>query len=234
MAVPGPVQALRPASRPGRRSHRTHDCLGPTAGLNTGAAQQGMDSSPPGAIDPDGVADVVVSTWNGCMTSPTDIQTWAAIRLGLPSGGDVSVVLKDFSTLCGVAVGRFGVPTKQPPPEVPSPLTAAIDAPETVRAAQDFVYTVTLTNTTDSDFSLDPCPVYEESLTTFDGPDIVTTVKAYRLNCATMSTIAAHASVTFEMLLAVPANQPVGIGKFGWDIVGGAGLWAGATTTVTA
>jgi hypothetical protein len=49
---------------------------------------------------------------------------------------------------------------------------------------------------------LDPCPVYDE------GFKQLQTFAQYRLNCGTVTSIAAGATVTYEMLIDIPASLP--------------------------
>jgi hypothetical protein len=196
------------------------------------------DPGLPGAISPGESAAVNIDGSGACEQAQNGHadQSWKSLELGLPSGGSVRVAV-EFSSVCGVGVSRFGVPTRQQPVEptpTPSPLIAKLTAPATTHPGDSITYTVTLTNQTATPYRFESCPVYEEYLTTFTGPndDAFPTVYDYRLNCAVGSSLAAGASITFQMILRVPANQPPGDAKFGWNIVGGAGPFSNAPMTV--
>jgi hypothetical protein len=54
-------------------------------------------------------------------------------------------------------------------------------------------------------------------------------VKDYYLNCDTVHKIGAHASVTYQIRLQLPAGLPAGVpAKFVWLLQGGAGPYASA------
>ena len=62
----------------------------------------------------------------------------------------------------------------------------------------------------------------------------VATVLHYYLNCDATTVIPAGRSLTFEMRLALPASQPGGTAKFGWDVQGGGCPCANAVLDVKA
>jgi hypothetical protein len=163
-------------------------------------------------------------------------RVYPMLRVVLPGGGHVDTAAHDFDTACGVSVSQFGVPADAEPAVDPplSPLTAQISAPPTVVAGQILIYAVTLTNPRRTDVSLGPCPAYEEFVGSGSNNTWVGTVLHYYLNCDASSTIPAGTSVTYAMRLTLPANQPEGMAKFGWDIEGGSGPLANAPLTVTA
>jgi hypothetical protein len=163
-------------------------------------------------------------------------RVYPMLRIGLPGGGGVDAPAHGFDTVCGVSVSQFGVPADGEPVVDPplSPLTAQISAPTTAAAGQILMYSVTMTNPQSTDVSLSPCPAYDEFVGTGSNNTWVATVLHYYLNCDASPTIPAGASLTYAMRLSLPANQPVGMAKFGWDVQGGGGPWAGAELTVTA
>jgi len=179
------------------------------------------DPGPPSNIAPSDTAVVFIGWCLGNQMQPPP-QPYRQLRIGLPSGGAVDIAASGFGVGCE-SVTDFGVPAMQqpPPPDPPaSPLIARVDAPSTMRAGETLDYTVTLTNPTDTAYSLQPCPAYTE----FVGSGTqtwVATVGDYYLNCDTVRAIAAHSSVTYEMRLAVPLDQPpTSSPKFGWNIQG--------------
>ena len=100
-------------------------------------------------------------------------------------------------------------------------------------AGQVLAYTVTLTNPSGSDVPLNPCPAYDEFVGSGSTTVWVATIRHYYLNCDATSSIPAGGSLTFEMRLTLPADQPGGMAKFGWDLQGGGGPWAIALLEVT-
>ena len=97
-------------------------------------------------------------------------------------------------------------------------------------------YVVTITNATEADYSLVPCPAHEQFVGSGTGTTpgttwIATVVDGY-LTCDTVHAIPTHGAMSYEMRMAVPENQPAGVAKFGWDLVGGRGPWANAPLRV--
>jgi hypothetical protein len=158
-------------------------------------------------------------------------RIYPMLRIGLPGGGDVNTAAHDFDAVCGVSVSQFGVPADAKRAVDPplSPLTAQIGAPPTVVAGQILMYTVTLTNPRSTDVSLGPCPAYDEFVGSGSNNTWIATVRH-----DASPTIPAGASVTYAMRLSLPANQPEGVAKFGWDVQGGGGPWANAPMMVAA
>jgi hypothetical protein len=180
------------------------------------------DPGPASNIAPGATAVVFVS-WSDPDQTTLPTPLYRQLRIGLPGGGGVDVPDDGLITSAGVWITAFGVPALQqpPPPDPPaSPLVASIDTPATVRPGETLDYAVTLTNPTDAAYSLEPCPAYTE----FVGSGTqtwVATVDNYYLNCDTVHEIAARTSVTYEMRLAVPNDQPLSSSpKFGWNLQG--------------
>jgi Protein of unknown function (DUF4232) len=189
------------------------------------------DPGPPSNIAPGQVAALNISGVTACSVG----LGYPKFRLGLPGGGSVEIPTKGFPVGCGVWLSEFGVPADAPAAtDAPlSPLTAAINAPATVRAGTTLVFKVTLGDPTGTDYILNPCPRYVEFVGS-GSTAWVATVDNYELNCDTTPTIPARGSVTFEMLLALPSDQPAGSAKFGWDLQGDGGPFAGAQLEVLA
>ena len=194
------------------------------------------DPGPIANIAPGGIAALNVSGGDSCdATLAGKTRIYPTLRIGLPSGDTVDVPSHGFDTACGVWASLFGVPADVVPPvDVPlSPISATIEAPATATPGQDLVYTVTLSNPTTASVSLEPCPVYDEFVGSGE-QTWVATILHYHLNCDTTTAIPAGGSVIFEMHLALPADQPVGMAKFGWDVQGGACPCAAAQLEVKA
>jgi Protein of unknown function (DUF4232) len=183
------------------------------------------DPGPPSNIGPGQVAALNISGVSGCSVG----TFYPTFHLGLPGGGTVEFPTKNFPVGCGVWVSQFGVPADAvPATDTPlSELTAQITAPPTAKAGTTLTYSVTLSNTTGAAYSLSPCPAYTEFVGT-GSTTWVATVLNYELNCDATPAIPARGSVTFQMRLALPAEQPAGSGKFGWDLQGDSGPWANA------
>jgi len=95
-------------------------------------------------------------------------------------------------------------------------VTVTISAPATVRRGSTLAYTVTITNRSERDYRLDPCPDFNE---------IVGTQKAtfaqYQLNCGPVGTIAAGSTATFAMRTDIAATMATGITKITWTLLDG-------------
>jgi hypothetical protein len=100
-------------------------------------------------------------------------------------------------------------------PSSDSGLSASNTIPSTVSAGGTVEYTVTLTNSTDFEVQLDPCPSYSQFLADLGtSPRSVTTTGT--LDCSEGATVPAHGQLTFK--LSVQAPQQPGTAKFGWQI----------------
>lgn len=189
------------------------------------------DPGPPSNFGPGQVAALNISGVSGCSAR----TFYPTFDLGLPGGGSVDFPTDNFPVGCGVWVSQFGVPADAvPATDTPlSALTAKITAPSTAKAGTTLTYSVTLSNTTGAAYSLSPCPAYTEFVGT-GSTTWVATVLNYELNCDATPAIPARGSVTFQMRLALPADQPAGSGKFGWDLQGDSGPWANAQLEILA
>ena len=213
----------------GLRSNRTLVPLTVSEGSYFG------DPGPTANIARGAVGALNLSGADQCLTAQAGTHlTYPALRIGLPGGGSVDVRAAHFETICGVSVSRFGVPADEVPDPVPpvSPLIATISAPTTAGPGQDLAYTVTLANPLGTDVPLNPCPAYTEFVGSGTETVWIATIRNYYLNCDTATSIPAGKSITFEMRLQLPADQPAGAAKFGWSIQGGAGPSATADLVV--
>jgi hypothetical protein len=145
------------------------------------------------------------------------------IRLELPQGGGTVTLSTASPTLrpmaiapCHglIAVGSFQVvePYVEPTP-TPHSFAYHVALPPSVRAGDSLMYTVTITNITAASvvFS-DPCPAYREDLFPVVSLARVSPLGKHRylLNCRPAGTIDSRASVTFAMVLDVPATATPG------------------------
>jgi hypothetical protein len=192
------------------------------------------DPGPTADMGPGGVTALNISGADVCPAVLGGAhKVYPTLRISLPAGGSIDIPGGGFDAVCGLSVSAFGVPADAPsaagPP--PSPLTAAIHAPATAAPGAVLEFTVTVANPTGADVALEPCPAYEEWVSSGDQAWVSTT-RDYYLNCASAPMIPAGGTLTFAMRLALPANQPAGMAKFGWDIQGGAGPSATAPLEV--
>lgn len=80
-------------------------------------------------------------------------------------------------------------------------LVATLDVPDTVPADQDIEYTVTLSNPTDSDIPLEPCPRYRQAA----GEGAFVSESHGELNCeAAPPAVPAQGEIVFQMRLRLP------------------------------
>jgi hypothetical protein len=152
------------------------------------------------------------------------------LQLALPGGGVKALDGVHIDTLCGRATvmrfervqseGAARAMAMQAAGAI-SQLTGAISAPDEASRGAVLRYTVTLTNPTASPVSLAACPAYTQSLYA-DGKSADSTM---RLNCGGAGgQIPAHASVSFDMQVPVPASLAAGSGKLSWKLDGGPGV----------
>jgi hypothetical protein len=152
----------------------------------------------------------------------------ASMSLDLPNSGGKLTIAFDFpapiSPVCdsvgmptaGIARGPLS-PAGYPWPPPPKYLTVdiAISAPASAKHGSTLVYFVTLTNTDQIDYLLDPCPNYGELLA------VKKPVASYQLNCTTVKHIAPAASVKFEMRLEIPGDLAPGPNALTWALYDG-------------
>jgi trimeric autotransporter adhesin len=172
-------------------------------------------------------AGLVVGTPAACAGSGQPVVA-TSVLLTLPTGDAVTVGGTRIDTECGAAtVVEFGAADLLPA-ATPGPLdalSATLDAPQTVARGAVLTYHVTLVNQSPASVTLSPCPSYTEVL----GAARQTLV----LNCQAGASIAANASVTYEMKLTVPASAPPGDSKLSWTLEVPDGPVAGTVITVT-
>jgi len=185
-----------------------------------------------------GQASLMFSLWD-CPANPS----LSVLTIVLPNGrGMISLPANDIALSGGgeceggnivqrIEVSPFAG-TEPPPTWVDkSPLSIAVNLPDHVRAGQSLHYQVVLTNTSGSPFRFDDCPSYTE-----DGSRVGSkNLASYQLNCSGLGWLAPDASVTFAMVLDIPASTPPGPGDLRWAMRSTYGNGEGrATLTVTA
>jgi hypothetical protein len=128
-------------------------------------------------------------------------------------------------------IGPIQGPTAESIAVTPPALRVTLaGVPDSLVAGKTLRYEVTITNDSGTPVSFDACPAYDEGFT----PDRMV---SYELNCAPVRRLAAGASATFAMELAVPSwpKTPIGPEKFLWRLHGFDGSpSAGKVVTVTA
>jgi hypothetical protein len=113
-----------------------------------------------------------------------------------------------------------------------SSLSIALKLPDHVRAGQSLHYQVVLTNTSGAPFHFrGECPSYTEDASR---PGLKNLAN-YQLNCSAVEWLGANESVTFAMVLDIPADTPPGTGDLRWEMSSAYGGGVGrAVLTVTA
>jgi hypothetical protein len=140
-------------------------------------------------------------------------MTEASITPG--TAGSVTIGGLHLDVSCGApSMIGFQPIDMQPSPGGPlSQLTGALNAPETFERGTSMTYTVTLTNPTEAEIRLEPCPSYTQFLVG-GGKNVSQT---YLLNCTPVQ-IPAHGSSSFEMRMVVPADFPGDAAKLSWQL----------------
>jgi len=94
-------------------------------------------------------------------------------------------------------------------------VTTTISGPPAVRRGSTLVYYVTLKNTSQMSYLLDPCPDYNEFL----GAKQVWA--SFQLNCRPVRKISPGANAVFEMHLVIPSTFPIGASELTWALLDG-------------
>ena len=182
------------------------------------------------ALRPGQTASVVVLWGNGCRGGP-------AARLQLDWG--TGQLWPEFA---GAAKNRSGGPclswrrpgmlavgpftpeqapqSSAPPPEVDR-LRISVLVPPAIRRGTGLPYRVFVRNFTAAPFRFTGCPAYWQGLRrpgSYRQPPYGW-LRALRLNCGRVGTIAPGAGVTFAMRLTVPARLPTGRWRLVWGFV---------------
>jgi hypothetical protein len=163
-------------------------------------------------------AELRLSSANFCDASGRTFPSlrFATVVVHLPEG-DLRLDNLDIAVCKGggvsVELDPVVAPEPAPEPGTVASLRASLALPTSVRAGSRLLFTVTLTNPTDVDVVLEPCPIYEQSL--YALREAVT--DAYYLNCDAVRVVRAHSQVPFAMRLDVPLDTPAtDQAKFVW------------------
>lgn len=163
-----------------------------------------------------GQAYISYSMWD-CPDKPA----FTSLMIVLPGQGGTLTIPWDGGGYSGysrcdvVAVQEMAVspfmPTQPTPTSVAAPaLSITVTLPDHVRAGEPMHYQVVLTNASGAPFRFHDCPSYSEGFFTPLGKK---NGANYQLNCASVGWLAPNQSVTFAMVLDIPANtQPESVG----------------------
>ena len=171
--------------------------------------------------------------WAGCTT-----RSASQVYLDLPDGaGRVAIpfaVVPNGPDVCSrvlpVTRGPFDPTGISWPPDrqlIKIAITLSTPQPQ-ARRGSTLTYFVTLENTSREDYRLTPCPDYWETVSALKTASVF-----YQLNCAPSGTVAAGASVTFEMKLAIPDDAPQGSTTLLWHLTDGRILADDAQAPIT-
>jgi hypothetical protein len=92
-------------------------------------------------------------------------------------------------------------------------LAVGLHAPSSVVVGQPLRYEVTLSNVSGAPFHFDRCPPYREAMDTVPRKQVL---GMYQLNCVPVGTLASAGTVTFAMVLEIPADAPTGLQELSW------------------
>lgn len=178
-------------------------------------------------------------------TSPGPLPQVTGIRVDLPGGGTLmaQVAHQPGTSRCDadgvyrtIHVSPFAVPGSMAVAqgvEAPPPLAAKIISPSTIRAGSQLKYQVELTNVSGAPYHFEQCPSYREAMDTVPRKQVL---GLYRLNCAPVKTMSPGATVSFAMVIDVPATLAVGQQTLTWqlDVGSPSGAQANAAVRITA
>jgi uncharacterized protein DUF4232 len=178
-----------------------------------------QSTPPPVELPPGRAAELIIGTSDACNGGDIgDSELYTRWQATLPGGATIDLNAP-INAFCGLDVSSFHpAPPPAPPEPTPTPgpfdgLQFEMNAPATVLAGSTLSYDVTVTNPTDADVALSPCPTWSEFIAVASAPAaVVTTSGAF--DCVTTPSIAAHGSISIPMVITVPDS--VGIAKFVW------------------
>lgn len=164
---------------------------------------------------------IVLPNQRGTLTLPAD-------GAGYSGGGEC----EGGAVVQRTEVGPFTGTEPAPALVDNSPVSINIKLPDHVRAGQSLHYQVVLTNASGAPFHFpDECPSYTEDASR---PGLKNLAN-YQLNCNSVGWLGANDSVTFAMVLDIPADTPPGTGDLRWEMRSAYGGGVGrAVLTVTA
>ncbi|MFC7241244.1 hypothetical protein ACFQO7_02005 [Catellatospora aurea] len=176
----------------------------PITAVSVGPLDDRITRQFPATVDPGEPARIHIRAATTCPEGQNP-RSYRALVLTV---GTRQLKLPEFRVLtdvCGADVSPWFV---EPPLDY-APLNATVQAPTTLRAGQDFTYTVRIDNAFPRDYELRSCPVYRLGL----AAEATDTWR--RITCAPTS-IAAHGSMRFTLRGRVPPDTPPGRHKLTW------------------
>lgn len=168
-----------------------------------------------GEDDPASRALFSVQGFNPVTGSCDGAKSVNEITLTMPAGGSVAIPVGESSGCLGPVLSWF-VPEEQavrPPTAPASVLVTAAQLPRKTAAGQDLIFTVEITNVSDTRFSFgDVCPNY---ILIIGNKDLYDT---HSLNCRPVQTIGAGEHALFAMQVSIPASLTPGSYGVGWAL----------------
>jgi len=152
-------------------------------------------------------------------TLVVDLQDSGTRRLAIDLEAPTCVSPAERSGLSVWPIEPAEGPDPSPPPW--SDLPTDVRAPSVAVAGETLQYFVTVRNPTVQPVPLEPCPVYVQRL--WSGNEKLVDER-FRLNCEAAPLVEAGNSVTFEMIIVVPADAPAGPAILFWAGDGPFGL----------
>jgi hypothetical protein len=113
-----------------------------------------------------------------------------------------------------IQVSPFAGTEPQPTYVDTSSLSISVKLPDHVSAGQSLHYEVVLTNTSAAPFRFHDCPSYTEDASRPGRKNLAN----YQLNCSSVGWLGPSESVTFAMVLDIPADTPPGTGSLRWEM----------------
>ncbi len=182
------------------------------------------DPSPsPVDLAPGGQAELILGTEDACNGGDIGAsKLYSRLQVTLPD--QTTLELNEaVNAFCGLDVSSFHplpIPQSSAPISSPGPLNGLqvqMHAPAMTTAGTTLSYTVTVSNPTDADIALDPCPSWQALIDNPVGPDGMTQVSG-PIDCASTPAVPAHGGFTVQMHIKVPTA--VGNAKFVWWLTG--------------
>jgi hypothetical protein len=168
-----------------------------------------------------GQASLMFSLWD-CPANPS----LSVLTIVLPNDrGVISLPANDTALSGGgaceggnivqrIEVSPFAGTEPQPTWADQSQLSINIKVPDHVRAGQSLHYEVVLTNRSGAPFRFHDCPSYTEDASRQGKKNLGN----YQLNCSLVGWLGPDESVTFAMVLDIPADTPPGTGSLRWEM----------------
>jgi len=180
-----------------------------------------VEETPPPSVElaPGMAAELIIGTSDACNGGDVDnSKLYTRLHATLPGGGTIELTAP-VNAFCNLDVSSFH-PMPAPQSTEPTPtrgpfdsLQFQMDAPTTAVEGSKLVYNVRVTNPTNVDIALSPCPTWNEFIAVMSDPGgpVTTSGPFY---CNTTPSIPAHGWITIPTVIQVP--EAVGMAKFVW------------------